>query len=110
MSLNLNLQSQSLFSFVTPTTQKAVYDVSVLSPFTRMGFLWLVGPIKLQVSLTKEPYKRDDILQKRPIIESILLAVATQYLYIHSTVSMICTHNPPNLHFTRVCALDVSTG
>jgi len=32
-----------------------------------MGWLRLVGSIKLQVSLSKEPYKRDYILQKRPI-------------------------------------------
>jgi len=42
-----------------------------------MGWLWLVGSIKLQVSFAKEPYKIDDILQKRPIILSILLTVAT---------------------------------
>ena len=44
-----------------------------------MGWLWLVGPMKLLVSFAKEPYKRDDILQKRPIIWSILLTVATAY-------------------------------
>jgi len=33
-----------------------------------MRWLRLVGSIKLQVSFEKEPYKRDDILQKRPII------------------------------------------
>jgi len=32
-----------------------------------LGWLWLVGSIKLQVSFAKEPYKRDDILQKRNI-------------------------------------------
>ena len=32
-----------------------------------MRWLWLVGSIKFQVSFAKEPYKRDDILQKRPI-------------------------------------------
>ena len=37
----------------------------------------LVGSIKLQVSFAKEPYKRDDILQKSPTILSILLTVAT---------------------------------
>ena len=29
-----------------------------------MGWLWLVGSIKLQVSFAKEPCKRDAILQK----------------------------------------------
>ena len=32
-----------------------------------MGWLRLVGALKLQVSFVKEPYKRDDILQKRPM-------------------------------------------
>jgi hypothetical protein len=45
-----------------------------------MGWLWLVGSTKLYVSFAKEPYKRDDILQKRPIILSILLTVATPYV------------------------------
>jgi len=44
-----------------------------------MGWLRLVGSLKLQVSLAKEPYKRDDILQKRPIILRSLLFVATPY-------------------------------
>ena len=33
-----------------------------------MGWLWLVGSLTLQVSFAKEPYKRDYILQKRPMI------------------------------------------
>ena len=49
--------------------------------YADMGWLWLIGSIKLQVSFAKEPYKRDDILQKRPIILSILLTVTTPYLY-----------------------------
>jgi len=44
-----------------------------------MGWLWLVGSIKIQVSFAKEPCKRDNILQKKPIILSILLTVATPY-------------------------------
>ena len=35
---------------------------------------------KLQVSFAKEPYERGNILQKRPIILSILLTVATPYM------------------------------
>jgi len=42
-----------------------------------IGWLWLVGSIRLYVSFAKEPYKRDYILQKRPVILSILLSVAT---------------------------------
>ena len=55
---------------------KSVYICMYLG----MGWLWLVGSTKLLVSLAKEPYKRDNILQKRPIISSILLTVATPYL------------------------------
>ena len=44
-----------------------------------MGWLWLVGSIQLKVCFAKKPYKRDDILKKRPIILSILLTVANPY-------------------------------
>jgi len=44
-----------------------------------MGWLRLVGSLKLQVSFAREPYKRNDILQKRPIILRSLLIVATPY-------------------------------
>jgi len=47
-----------------------------------MGWLRLVGSLKLQVSLAKEPYKRDDILQKRRSILRSLLIVATPYRYL----------------------------
>ena len=50
-----------------------------------MGWLWLVGSLKLQVSFAKEAYKRDDILQKRPIILRRLLIVATPY-YVRQSV------------------------
>jgi len=46
-----------------------------------MGWLRLVGSLKLQVSFAKESYKRDDILQKRPIILRSLLIVATPYVF-----------------------------
>ena len=44
-----------------------------------MEWLRLLGSLKLQVSFAKEPYKRDDILQKRPIILRSLLPVATPF-------------------------------
>jgi len=46
-----------------------------------MGWLRLIGSLKLQVSFAKEPYKRDDILQKRRIILRSPLIVATPYDY-----------------------------
>ena len=61
--------------------ETCIFDKSDL--YTRsvetMGWLRLVGSLKLQVSFAKEPYKRDDILQKRPIILRGLLIVATPY-------------------------------
>ena len=53
-----------------------IYRVDFL-PSSAMGWLQLVGSIKLQVSFVKETYERDNILQKRRIILSILLTVAT---------------------------------
>jgi len=62
-----------------------------------------IDKIVLQVSFAKEPYKRDDILQKRPITLSILLTVATppyvkKGLYIyenrHSNKICICEKRP----------------
>jgi len=54
-----------------------------------MGWLRLVGFLKLQVSFAKEPYKRDYILQKRPMILRSLLIVATPYEGFVSQVSEI---------------------
>ena len=42
-----------------------------------MGWLRLVGSFKLQISSAKEPCKRADILQMRPIISRSLLIVTT---------------------------------
>ena len=68
-----------------------------------MVWLGLVGSLKLQVSFAKEPYKRDAILQKRPMILKSLLIVATPYVYAqqrHGTKRAlkvcslsICMHN-----------------
>jgi len=44
-----------------------------------MRWLRLVGSLKVKVFFAKEPYKRDDILQERPIILWSLLIVATPY-------------------------------
>jgi len=44
-----------------------------------LGWLRLVGSLKLYVSFAKVPYERDYILQKRPIILRSLLIVATAY-------------------------------
>ena len=44
-----------------------------------MRWLRLVCSLKLQVSFAKEPYKRDYIPQKKPLILRSLLIVATPY-------------------------------
>ena len=49
-----------------------------------MGWLRLVGSLKSYVSFAKEPYKRDDTLQKRPIILRSLLTVATPYTKLYT--------------------------
>jgi len=50
-----------------------------------MGWLRLVGSLKFQISFAKGTYKRDDILQKKPIILRSLLIVATpEHLRTHT--------------------------
>jgi len=51
-----------------------IYDL-----LAAMGWLRSVGSLKLYVSFAREPYKRDDILQKRPMILRRQLIVATPY-------------------------------
>jgi len=50
-----------------------------------MRWLRSVRSLELQVSFAKEPYERDDILQKRPIVLRSLLVVAT--LQCHTVAS-----------------------
>ena len=46
-------------------------------PKPPMGWLRFLGSLKSYVSFAKEPHKRDDILQKRPVILRSLQIVAT---------------------------------
>ena len=57
-----------------------------------MGWLRLIGSLKLQGSFAKELYSRDCFLQKRPIILRSLLIVATQYRHIQSVTTTPATH------------------
>ena len=68
LTLCLFLLSKLCFILSVAEGVKIIHD---------MGWLRLVGSLKLQVSFAKKPYKRDDILQKRPIILRSLLIVAT---------------------------------
>jgi len=70
-----------------------------------MEWLRLVGPLKLWVSFAKEPYKTDDILQKRPIILRSLLIVATPYL---SLCLALCLSLPLSLFLSLSLSLSWS--
>jgi len=50
---------------------------------SHMGWLPLVGSLKLQVSFAKEPFKRDCNLSKIRMILRSLLIVATPYTISH---------------------------
>ena len=54
-----------------------------------------VSRIDKIIGFAKEPYKRDNILQKRPIILSILLTVATPYQCLLSLFLLRCRHSQP---------------
>jgi len=78
----LYLRKRELYSYISlQTNPMFVHSRPRIRPQkSPMGWLWLVGSNKLKVSLAKEPCKRDNILQKRPMIWSILLTVATPYV------------------------------
>jgi len=77
-----------------------------------MGWLRLVGSLKLYVSFAKQSYKRDNMLQKRPAILGSLLIVSTSYnasvfqavmacqAYTHNMfigeLYLVCTYTPPS--------------
>jgi len=82
--------SRLLAHFFDTTNLICMYILVERYIYTR----WLrsIGSLKLQVSFAKEPYKRDDFLQKRPIILRSLLLVATPWywmmVYIHTRTSI----------------------
>jgi len=47
-----------------------------------MGWLRFVGSLKTYVSFAKEPYKRDYILQKRPILETYTMSIELTFWII----------------------------
>jgi len=67
-----------------------------------IGWLWLVGSIKLYVSFEKESYKRLDILRKRPIFLSILLTVATPYYMEIRVIARLWEHIVTNQKMNRI--------
>ena len=72
--------------------------LSVVNVHVSMGWLRLVGSLQIYVSFAKEPYKRDCILQTRPMILRSQLIVATPYQYI---VPVYYIH--VSIYVTRTC-------
>jgi len=74
-----------------------------------MGWLRLVGSIKLSVPIAKEPYKRDYTLQKRPIILSIRVPIAKEPYKRDYTLQkrpiILSIRQPPPHSFLDSCAL-----
>ena len=79
------------------------------SLWIHMGWLHLVGSFKIWVSFAKEPYKRDPVLQKRPIILRSLRIEATPYaLYdsficVTSRVDVCAMTHPSVCHDSFIC-------
>jgi len=64
-----------------------------------MGWLRLVGSIKLSVSFAEYCFFYRALLQKRPIILSILLTEATpSHIYVHALFYIICSIIHAYLH------------
>jgi len=82
-----------LYAFAKSNIEYLMYLPTRGSNLLTVGWLRLVGSIKLQVSFAKEPYKRDDILQMTHVIVSILLTVATPCLAGYCVI-----------HFADMCA------
>ena len=72
---------------VNESSQEWVYVIHIDTRpvLLYMGWLRLVSSLKLQVSFAKEPYQKDDILQKRPIISKGLLMIASVYFGRYQT-------------------------
>jgi len=93
-------------SFTRVTILFHMCNMTRVPILSHMWWLRLVGSLNLCVSFAKEPYKRDKILQKRPIILSILLIVATPYVWHYSLLCVTwlfyicntpCFRNVPTL-------------
>ena len=70
-------QSESCLNISETTENNPTTRASPPDTRGAMGWLPLVGSLKLHVSFAIEPYKRDYILQKRPVMRRSLLIVAT---------------------------------
>jgi len=53
------------------------------------------GSLKIHVSFAKEPYKRDDILQRRRVLIRSLLIIATPYNSQQQSITQLLNKAPP---------------
>jgi len=74
-----------------------------------IGWLRLVGSLKTKVSFAKEPYKRDYILQKIPMISRSLLIIATPSVpnwgfiaHLEQTLSWVFTTEERKKEFKNI--------
>jgi len=78
-SFGRKIRRHSAAAFSLQVPEKSDLDLNLLYILileTCMGWLHVVSSIKLYVSFAKKPYKRDDILQKGPmILRSLLIEV-----------------------------------
>ena len=86
----------------TSHTNETCHILGCITACITMGWLRLVGSSKKQVSFAKEPYTRDAILQKRPIILRSLLIVATPHVHtqLDQDVSL-CAHRSHVTHMNE---------
>jgi len=79
------------------------HDIYLLTSY---GVARLFGSLKLQVSFAKDPYKRDYIMQKRPMNLRSLLIEATPYVSSHIVcifshhvylLTLSCSTPPPSI-------------
>ena len=73
-----------------------------------MGWLRLVGSLKLQVSFAKEPFKKDNILQKRPVILRSLPIVVTPQTY-NLASAIVARYTIYHAHFLLVMCMKYTT-
>ena len=78
-----HLKDRASYASLLPCSILITRIVSLMTLASHMGWLRSVGSLKLQVSFAKEPYKRDDILQERPIFLRSLLIVATPQPFVY---------------------------
>jgi len=75
------------------------YDTSIYVICDTIGWIRWVRSLKTHTSFAKKPYKRDDILQKRPIFWKSLLIVATpSHLKVVIDLHMSFFAKEPYLH------------